>query len=402
MAPALATSFALIPSSVAILFYTQGFFIGPMTAAFGWSRSAFMWPVTMAMIGLAILYPVAGYLGDRFGVRRVLVPLIILFGLGTMGLSLIGDNFVLYSAATILVGMAGVVQSPLLYSKVIAARAPLQSRGTLIAIGASGVSIGNALLPPIVVWLIAEFGWRGGRIGLGGMVLICALPVALFFMNESRTVIQAKTIRNLNAPSSPIQRKPAVLLLAALFLSGVALNGYLANLVPILADRGVGADQAAKSLSMVALAGAVGRIASGWLLDRVQHPAIGILWFLFGCAGVSLSLFSPNIFLEIIASISLGLSLGAEVELAAYYVARYFDYRRFGRALGFLAASYSIGSAIGSQFFNLARDLFGNYHSATLLSAILVLVSAGLVAWLPPYPTRVGSEARGVGLDSER
>src|SRR3546814_3413403 len=90
--------------------------------------------VTIALIALAVLYPLVGRLGVRFGARRVLVPGILLFGLGMMSLSLVGNSLALYTALTVLVGMAGVVQSPLLYSMVVAHRAPLHSRGKLIAI----------------------------------------------------------------------------------------------------------------------------------------------------------------------------------------------------------------------------------------------------------------------------
>src|SRR3546814_16513446 len=84
-----------------------------------------------------------------------------------MSLSLVGNSLALYTALTVLVGMAGVVQSPLLYSMVVAHRAPLHSRGKLIAICTTGVPLGNMAVPPLVVWLIAEFGWRGARVGLG-------------------------------------------------------------------------------------------------------------------------------------------------------------------------------------------------------------------------------------------
>src|SRR3546814_5435846 len=81
-ATAFAAAFALLPSSAAVMFYSQGFFLGPVTAEFGWTRSEFMGTVTIALIALAILYPLVGRLGDRFGARRVLVPGILLFGLG--------------------------------------------------------------------------------------------------------------------------------------------------------------------------------------------------------------------------------------------------------------------------------------------------------------------------------
>src|SRR3546814_3939570 len=41
-ATAFAAAFALLPSSAAVMFYSQGFFLGPVTAEFGRTRSEFM------------------------------------------------------------------------------------------------------------------------------------------------------------------------------------------------------------------------------------------------------------------------------------------------------------------------------------------------------------------------
>src|SRR3546814_2190192 len=186
-----------------------------------------MGTVTIALIALAVLYPLVGRLGDRFGARRVLVPGILLFGLGMMSLSLVGNSLALYAALTVLVGMAGVVQSPLLYSMVVAHCAPLHSRGKLSAICTTGVPLGNMAVPPLVVWLIAEFGWRGARVGLGLAILFCALPVALLFMGDARRRITSASEATRSAALSVISRRPGTLLVSALFLSGMALNGFL-------------------------------------------------------------------------------------------------------------------------------------------------------------------------------
>src|SRR3546814_12907024 len=67
-ATAFAAAFALLPSSAAVMFYSQGFFLGPVTAEFGWTRSEFMGTVTIALIALAVLYPLVG---SRSEERRV-------------------------------------------------------------------------------------------------------------------------------------------------------------------------------------------------------------------------------------------------------------------------------------------------------------------------------------------
>lgn len=392
VATAFAGAVALLPSSAAVIFYSQGFFLGPVTQEFGWTRSQFMGTVTMALIALAVLYPLAGRLGDRFGARHVLVPGILLFGLGMMSLSLVGDNLLLYAVLTILIGMAGVVQSPLLYSMVVAHRAPLHSRGKLIAICTTGVPLGNMAIPPLVVWLITEFGWRGARVGLGLAILFCALPVALLFMGDAREPIKSVSRKTRSAALSVISRRPGILLLSAIFLSGLALNGFLVSLVPMVTDRGLLPSDAARILVIAAIAGVFGRIGAGWLLDRVQKPQIGVLWYIAGTIGIGLSFYPGGALVLTIGSICLGLALGAETELGAYYTSRFYDRKHFGEVLGLLSCCYTIGGALGGQMFSVSFDYFGDYVLASIVAAVLVAVSALLLLALPAYPALSDSE----------
>src|SRR6187431_877716 len=54
---------------------------GPIGDEFGWSRTAISAAVSVMMLCTAVSLPFMGRLVDRFGVKRVLVPSIIIFGL---------------------------------------------------------------------------------------------------------------------------------------------------------------------------------------------------------------------------------------------------------------------------------------------------------------------------------
>src|SRR3546814_74679 len=167
-------------------------------------------------------------------------------------------------------------------------------------------------VPPLVVWLIAEFGWRGARVGLGLAILFCALPVALLFMGDARRRITSASEATRSAALSVISRRPGTLLVSAIFLSGMALNGFLVSLVPMVTDRGLPASDAAGILIVAAIAGVFGRIGAGWLLDRVQKPQIGILWSVTGTGGIGLSIYTGRPSILIVGSACLGMALGAE------------------------------------------------------------------------------------------
>src|SRR3546814_12872563 len=80
--------------------------------------------------------------------------------------------------------------------------------------------------------------------------------------------------------------------------------------VPMVTDRGLPASDAAGILIVAAIAGVFGRIGAGWLLDRVQKPQIGILWYVTGTVGIGLSIYPGSPSILIVGSACLGLALG--------------------------------------------------------------------------------------------
>src|SRR3546814_2158109 len=109
----------------------------------------------------------------------------------------------------------------------------------------------------------------------------------------------------------------------------------------MVTDRGLPASDAAGILIVAAIAGVVGRIGAGWLLDRVQKPQIGILWYVTGTVGIGLSIYPGSPSILIVGSACLGLALGAETELGAYYTSRFYDRKHFGEVLGLLSCCRS-------------------------------------------------------------
>ena len=67
---------------------TLSIFIEPMTAEFGWSRTAMSAAVSLGGIFAALSSPILGPMLDRYGARRMLCIAVFLTGVATMFLSL--------------------------------------------------------------------------------------------------------------------------------------------------------------------------------------------------------------------------------------------------------------------------------------------------------------------------
>jgi len=84
------------------IFSSLGLFTVPLGEEFGWDRAEISLAVTFFTITLAVSIPFLGHLVDRFGSRRVLLPSVLILGLGLMSITLVNQLWQLYVLFTAL------------------------------------------------------------------------------------------------------------------------------------------------------------------------------------------------------------------------------------------------------------------------------------------------------------
>jgi sugar phosphate permease len=176
----IATATIILVASVAPL-YLFSTLVDPLEEEFGWSRAAISAGPSIAAMMAGLTLPVAGYLVDRVGARRLLVAGVTLIGGGFLAASQIQALWQFYiSTSIIAVGMslAGV---PI--CSVAIAHWFVKRRGRALGIlsageGASGIMVLLAAL------LIALFDWRTGVMILGIAQLAICIPLALTVRNR--------------------------------------------------------------------------------------------------------------------------------------------------------------------------------------------------------------------------
>src|ERR1700679_3170869 len=89
---AIASSFACMAGFGSIVIYSFGAFIKPLAAEFGWSRQTIATAFACASFSVGLCSPVLGWLLDRYGPRRVILPCIILFALAFGSLSTLHNS----------------------------------------------------------------------------------------------------------------------------------------------------------------------------------------------------------------------------------------------------------------------------------------------------------------------
>jgi len=102
-----------------VLIFSFGVFLKPVAAELGVSRGTLSTAVLIATLVGAAACPALGYLLDRFGVRRVMIPGIVLYALAVAGFGFMQTRpAFLIPLIFAIVGLIGVVQSPIPYSAV--------------------------------------------------------------------------------------------------------------------------------------------------------------------------------------------------------------------------------------------------------------------------------------------
>jgi predicted MFS family arabinose efflux permease len=175
------------------------------------------------------------------------------------------------------------------------------------------------------------------------------------------------------------------LLLATLFSTflGAAMVLYL---VPILRSAGLSAMTAATVAGMMGFS-IIGRLASGWLLDRFAAGPIAAMASLAMLLLPGLLLAMPgSVPAAMVAVLCYALMGGALIPATAYLVSRHFGTRSFGTFYGMINAIHSIGVGLGPLLANYLYDRSGTYIPTLIAAVPMFMIGALLFASLGRYP----------------
>ena len=384
----------LLVGSGAINVFAFGVFLKPVTEELGIGRGYFGSALGINSLMTTFACFALGWLLDKYGTRRVMIPGLIVCAISTALYSTILPD---PSRIYLLFGFSGLVycvQSPIPYANSVSQWFD-RGRGLALGIAMAGVGLGVAIVPQIAGRLIANFGWRGGYIGLGITIMLVAwLPVAIFLREPPGFKPQERRAAERAAASV----LPGVLardafktwrfwsFTLAFFIAIVAINGTLTQLVALLGDRGIPAPVAITYLSFAGFALIIGRIIAGWCLDRFWGPYVAICFFIIPMAGIALLASGAGRNVPLYGAVLCGLGVGAEVDLMAFFTSRYFGIREYAKIYGVMFALFAGANGVGPSLSGLSFDHYHSYVPIFMVYEVLLVITCGLFLGLGPYP----------------
>src|ERR1700684_2709785 len=176
--------FGVMVSFAAIVPYTFGLFLKPLTASFGWHREATSAGFSIAALTVAAASPGLGFLLDRYHPRRIILPCIGVFSAAYASLALLTPHLSHFYLTFFVIGLVGNGTAYIGYSRAISTWFN-RRRGFALSIMLAGSAVGAMLLPVLAQAVITHAGWRSAYLVLGLLAFALGFPLTAAFVRES-------------------------------------------------------------------------------------------------------------------------------------------------------------------------------------------------------------------------
>lgn len=364
--------------------YAFGIFFSSLSEAFNADRA------TTALVFSIVggLYStfgiVSGPAADRFGTRPVVMFGMLAMGMGLIYASLADAIWQVYLGFGL--GLAfgmGFTFAP--------ANAGLQRwftlrRGLAAGIASTGVGVSILIMPPVVAFLIAEFGWRTAMQTTGALALSIGALAAFMMADPANTTGRAANIADGAAHfdrRAALTSRGFVMFFLSSMLCCVGFFIPFVHLVPYAIDQGHGDGTGVYLLAVIGASSLVGRLLLTAASDRVgRRNAIAAMYL---AMGVSFLLWYMGGSITTLTGFAIlyGVGSGGYVAMIAPLIAEYFGTEKIGTMLGCFMPNIAIGGFFGPLLAGHAFDIWGSYDVPILVSAACGL-AAGLVVLLMP------------------
>lgn len=373
-----------------IPFYTTGVFVAPLAQEFGWGVDQIMLSLVIMTLGAMVMGPLAGMAADRFGVRRVVLISVALFGLTLAGFSLSNGSLTLFYANWMLMAALGAGTLPITWTRAVNNWFHTH-RGLALGLSLLGTGLFGAGAKLYANFLIGEVGWRLAYVGLALLPLLLSLPVAFFLFRD---------VTDVKASGAPVRRahrgyalRQAVrsyrfwVLAIAFVPIAFAVGGPIPNLEKILSTKGIDAQHAVQIASLIGPSVIAGRLIGGWLIDRFWAP--GVAFVLLALPSIACLLLTGDgvpTSAAISAVVLIGFAAGVEYDILAFMVSRYFGMRAYGAIYGTMYGFFALGAGFGPFIFGRAFVSTGSYDTILVYAAAALLVGAMILPTMGKYP----------------
>lgn len=379
-----------------------GVFNVALLDTFGWSRGATAGIFSVVLAVDALLSPVAGYLLDRFGTKRISIAGCLTLVIGLYLSSQVTALWQLYICFGLVLSIGftftGMVPHVFLISEWFSTK-----RASAIGVVYAGSGVGIMILAPLSEWLIANHGWARTFQIYALIALVALVPVVGLTYQAGPHSHRAD--RHASRAAGDDRQWTAKLALQSLqfwllFIARIgAASGttvIVTHQVAHVADVGFSTFVAASVFGLAGITSSFGRVIFGFIADRLTKQAAYTLNIAMTVVGVGALMILSNpgqVWLLYVYVIFFGIGFGSRAVIFSSLTADIFSGKGFGSILGYSTVAVGVGGALGSYFGGVFHDWTGSYTMSFTLSTLLLAVS-DVCIWLAAVPAVAAYDKR--------
>ena len=403
-----AAGFFINAFGVGTFFYGFSTFFNPLIAEFGWSRTVMSGVFSLSRLEGGIEGPIAGWLTDRYGARRMLLMGVAIAGVGFIVLRMVNSPLSLY----LIFGLFLSLGFNLGYTHATGAAVAkwfIKKRGRAFSFLISGNGIGGAIFVPLIAWLIIQFGWRVSTVIIGVATLAIPLPLSLIVRStpEEMGLVPDGQPTRYGASTSEEDRSTQAsvsdavpedvdftvreamrtrafwVYVASMMLRSCILSSIVVHQIPHLTDIGIPYQTASTVLGLMVLMSVPGRFIFGWLGDRYSKKVLLFLLCLLQGVGIFIFVNANTLQLLYLFVVVYGLGYGGVIPLAIALRADLFGRRNYATIAGITMAIATIGTVAAPILAGYLYDTTQSYSLAFYIFMVMIVLSGVFFLFIP-------------------
>jgi MFS family permease len=366
------------------IFYGFTAFIEPLANEFGWSYTQISLAASLRGLEMGLLAPFVGILVDRFGSRKLLLSGSLVLGFGIILLGFTQSLAMFYGAFILIAFGAGGCTSVVTMTAV--ANWFDKNVGKAMGVTVSGFGA-SGLMIPLIVWMIAVFGWRMTLIILGLGMWIIGVPAAFVMRNKPQNASDVSIMQKSDKHNDPSQRlnddkrfryreilkkKSFLFVNLAEVIRLMALMAVVTHIMPYLSTMEISRRSSGLIAAGIPLLSIAGRFGFGWLGDLFEKKYVMAISFSLMALGMLALCHIKLSGMIYIFLFFFSNGFGGIATLRGALLREYYGKNNFGKYLGIMMGFGACGGIIGPTTAGWVFDLTESYYFVWLALSALV------------------------------
>ena len=372
-----------------------GVFAVPFSESFAASRAqVLLATASVAMIASGLFSPLAGYLLSNLSPKRLILIGGAMLAAGFLAMTQVTALWQV-SVIYALCWSTGNTLYGTLASNTSVSNWFVAQRGKALGFAAIGMSLGTFSLPPLVSWLIVDYGWRTACGAMAGLIAL-SLPLVWRWYHDKPEDLGLNVDGSTEAYDEPASVSGADtwrqvlasrhfwLITICISICFAGFNGLTINLIPMAIDQGIDPKTASLLMSVAATFGVIGKLAVGVSADRLGARVALLLPLSSLALACAILWGEPNFTRLLCAAAMIGLSSGGAIPVWGSLIGMFFGRRLFALVMGMMNPLLVPLIVVCAPLVSYVNEKQGSYNLALTVILGFIACAAALVPLLKP------------------